>query len=135
MSPVSSRYKLPCIYTFCICVCLSKQSTGERHGMWNSKEPNQTSVNILPYFCIFHCSCVIFCSGVFSLYLCVCSSSREGEDKGGGIQGKQTRTVSTFLGFHITNQINHAIMIIDQAFTYYAGKMMTGGGHCGCSRY
>ena len=134
MSPVSSRYKLPCIYTFCICVCLSKQSTGERHGMWNSKEPNQCQYfDVFLYFSLQLC---YFCSGVFLLYLCVCSSSREGEDKGGGIQGKQTRTVSTFLGFHITNQINHAIMIIDQAFTYYAGKMMTGGGgHCGYSRY
>ena len=51
----------------------------------------KTSLILFPIW--IHCVCLV-------LYLCVCSSSwRREEDKGAGIQGKQTGTVSILLCF------------------------------------
>ena len=133
MSPVSCRCKLPCIYTFCICVCLSKPSTGERHGMWNSKEPNQTSVNISPYLCIFHCSCVIF---VAEYFYCICVFAQAvGRGKTREVEFKANKHEQSQLWYHHSNQScnnDHWSGLISPAglITYYAGKMMMGGGHC-----
>ena len=101
------RCRLRCISTFCIChLCLfvvSKQSTGVKDTVCGIQSKQTRPVSIFCCICIFFLCLCNFCSGVFLLYLCVCSRSRQrGEDKGGGIQGKQTRTVSTFLGFDIT---------------------------------